>query len=201
MNDILSIAAELVKRSVNLDRDFYHDELDSHCWPLVDALTWSNPMDIWTFNAALYYGETIQEQTPAHLLSGGLFNEWQAALRSDRFISYRNQEQKVLRRVAPILSSPLLDEIDPFWLLFPNNLNLLKWDEYDIAALLVLSAYSSSIRDYKPFGSILYIHGYPQQWVASNAHDPVDNAFRGLELLTQPLRALAEHSYKMGTFN
>lgn len=54
MNETLELAHELLCISRKLDRDQFNDELNDHCWPLVDILNWENPIDVWTFNAALY---------------------------------------------------------------------------------------------------------------------------------------------------
>lgn len=200
MSEVLELAADLLKVSRRLNRDRFSEELDMYCWPLVDWMPWDNPIDVWTFNAALYYGETLQEQTPAHLLSGGVHNEWVAAIKADRFPAYRQQEHAIDQRAQAVLRSPLMGDIDPFWLMFPNNINLNVWNPEDIAALMAISAYSRSIKMYKPLGVLLYIHGHPVQWVSANPSDPIGQAAQGLTLLAQPLQHIAELSYKQGTF-
>lgn len=200
MNETLELAHELLCISRKLDRDQFNDELNDHCWPLVDILNWQNPIDVWTFNAALYYGETLSENTPAHLLSGGVYNEWIAAIKADRFLLYRQQEHAIEKRAQAVLRSPLMGDIDPFWLMFPNNINLKNWNPADVAALMAISAYSTSIKTYKPFGILLYVHGHPIQWVSANPDDPIGQAEQGLTLLAQPLQQVAELSYRQGTF-
>lgn len=200
MNETLEVAAELLRVSRDLNRDRFVQELDEQCWPLVDLLNWDNPTDVWTFNAALYYGETLNENTPAHLLAGGVYNEWVAAIKADRFPAYRQQEHAIDARAQAVLRSPLMGDIDPFWLMFPNNINLNNWNAADIAALMAIAAYSTSIKAYKPFGVLLYIHGHPVQWVSANPEDPMGQALQGLSLLAQPLKKIAEMNYKHGTF-
>lgn len=200
MSDILNLAAQLLKTSRQLDRDNFNEELESWCWPLADTVAWDNPIDVWTFKAALYYGETIQEEIPAHQLSGGVYNEWMSAIKSDRFPEYRKLEYATNHRVQAVLRNPLMGEVDPFWLMFPNNLNLNNWNPDDIAALMAISAYSNSIRSYKPLGVFLYVHGQPIHWVSMNLDDPIAQASQGLSLLEQPLQKIAELSYKRGTF-
>lgn len=200
MTTIVRLAADLLSASQQLDRDNFGEELEQCCWPLLDPLVWEDPIDIWTFKAALYYGETIQEELPAHLLSGGVYNEWMSAIKSDRFPRYRQQEYAVNQRVQTVLRNPLMGDVDPFWLMFPNNLNLNNWNSADIAALMAISAYSDSVKNYKPLGVFLYIHGQPVHWVSANPEDPVAQAVQGLSLLEQPLQKIAELSYKHGTF-
>lgn len=200
MSEVLELAAEILRMSRELDQDRFNEDLDTYCWPLVDLIDWKNPIDIWTFNAALYYGETVREQTPAHLLAGGVYNEWIAAIKADRFPNYRQQEHAIEQRAQAVLRSPLMGDIDPFWLMFPNNINLSNWNPDDIAALMAIAAYSTSIKTYKPFGVLLYIHGHPIQWVSANPDDPINQAIQGLTLLAQPLQQIAEMSYRQGTF-
>ena len=167
MSDALELASDLLKISRQLNRDRFSEELETYCWPLVELIEWEDPIDVCTFNAALYYGETLQEQTPAHLLSGSVYNEWV------RFPAYRAQEHAINQRAQAVLRSPLMGEIDPFWLMFPNNINLNNWNSHDIAALMAISAYSRSIKTYKPLGVLLYIYGHPVQWVSANPDDPL----------------------------
>ena len=200
MSDALELASDLLKISRQLNRDRFSEELETYCWPLVELIEWEDPIDVCTFNAALYYGETLQEQTPAHLLSGSVYNEWVAAIKADRFPAYRAQEHAINQRAQAVLRSPLIGEIDPFWLMFPNNINLNNWNSHDIAALMAISAYSRSIKTYKPLGVLLYIYGHPVQWVSANPDDPIGQAAQGLTLLAQPLKHITEMSYKQGTF-
>ena len=200
MSEALELAAELLCISRELNRENFSQALDEHCWPLIDLLNWENPTDVWTFNAAIYYGETLHEHTPAHLLSGGVYNEWLAALKAYRFPEYRQQEHAIDQRAQAVLRSPLMGDIDPFWLMFPNNINLNNWNPADVAALMAIAAYSTSIKTYKPFGVFLYIHGHPVQWVSANPADPVGQASQGLSLLSQPLQKIAEMNYRHGTF-
>lgn len=200
MTQLLALAAELITISQTLDRDAFGQELEDHCWPFVDELSWENPIDILTFNAALYYGETLHEHTPAHLLSGGVYNEWVAAIKAERFSIYSQQKRVVHKRAQAILLNPLIKDLDPFWLMFPNNINLNNWNPADIAALMEISAHSNSIKAYKPFGVLLFIHGHPLKWVAANPDDPTDQAVKGLAFLEQPLQHIAQMNYKNGTF-
>lgn len=112
MSDALELASDLLKISRQLNRDRFSEELETYCWPLVELIEWDDPIDVCTFNAALYYGETLQEQTPAHLLSGSVYNEWVAAIKADRFPAYRAQEHAINQRAQAVLRSPLMGEID-----------------------------------------------------------------------------------------
>ena len=98
MSDALELASDLLKISRQLNRDRFSEELETYCWPLVELIEWEDPIDVCTFNAALYYGETLQEQTPAHLLYGSIYNEWVAAIKADRFPAYRPKEHAINHR-------------------------------------------------------------------------------------------------------
>ena len=200
MQEVLIIAKRLIDIWPTLNMENIHEEAEHKCWPLIDSLEWTNTPDVFTFNAALFYEETIKEQTPANLINGGLFNEWRTALTSSRFTAYSEKVEGIKERVRQALSHPLATSVDPFWLVFPNNLNLNTWNVDDIAVLMALSPYSATIQSYKPFGPLLYIHGHPEQWIEAPQQDAINQAVQGLRYLHHSLKAIGIAEYTKGTF-
>ena len=168
------------------------------CWNEIDQQLWTSPLEIIQFNAAMYYLETLREDEPAHLISNSCFSEWQMSLRSHRFSVYDLLVRPLQAKVDAIMTNDLVEHLDPFWIAFPNNINLKFINEEDTSLLMLLSGYSASILNFAPLGALLYAYGHPIEWCSNS--NALDQADAGLQLLKKPILPEIRSAHQFGTF-
>lgn len=199
---VLHLVNALMSRWRYLDPDALHDGLDAKIWPLVDTYLKRHPESTclaYSIGAALYYLETIEEQLEAHRIQSGLYNEWRAALSSERFPVYSIALRAEHALLSKLRASPLALEMDLFWLAFPNNIHANAITPTQWTTLMTLAPHSRLIQQYLPLGNYLLAHGAPRQWM-SQGGDPLSRAEEGLQALEYDLPFAATQRYKQGTF-
>ena len=197
----LDVANAAVARWHQFNLDHLATELDTHVWPLLDTYfqRHSEPSLVYSMGAALYYLETLEEQISAHLLQPGLYNEWIAALRAERFPYCSDILRNEDAFLQHLRQSPHAIDTDLFWLAFPNNMhaNRVRPDEW--TRLMTLAPHSRVVQQYQSLGSLLLAHAAPKIWL-SGYEDPIIGAEEGLNALSQNLITTAAECYRQGTF-